>query len=75
MKIETDDPEFSGRYACYLHGVGVPTVIRFWCVGRGWLTHLQEPIAGSVAGWVGPLPVWQENATQPAPPNNLDFDL
>lgn len=47
----------SGRYACYLPGVGLPTVIRLFVVGHGWLNNLQEPIAGDVAGWIGPLPV------------------
>jgi hypothetical protein len=81
MKIETGDPTTSGRYVCYMHGVAVATVVRVWCVGQGWLNNLQEPVAGTVAGWIGPLPTWQENGIRPAPPLNngyekpMDFDL
>jgi len=57
VKIETGEPRESGSYVCYMHGVDVPTVIRFWLVGTGWLNNLKEPVAGSVAAWVGPLPV------------------
>jgi hypothetical protein len=73
MQIETGDPEFTGRYACYLPGIELPTMIRFWLVGSGWLNYLGEPLAGPVAGWIGPLPVWPENSVKyVAPP---EFDL
>lgn len=68
MKIETGDPKTSGHFVCYMHGLAVPTVVRFWCVGQGWLSNLKEPVAGTVAGWIGPLPIWQENGLRPAPP-------
>jgi hypothetical protein len=80
--IGTGDPKFSGRYACFMHGVAVVTVIRFWCVGQGWLNNLQEPVAGTVAGWIGPLPCRDlEEGMRPAPPLNnghepsMKFDL
>lgn len=81
MKIETGDPKTSARYVCYMPGLAVPTVIRFWCVGQGWLNNLQEPVAGNVAGWIGPLPVWPDNGVRPAPPpgdgteKSMEFDL
>lgn len=69
MKIETGEPKTTGRYACYMHGLAVPTVVRFWCVGQGWLHTLSETgIAGSVAGFIGPLPTWPENGIRHAPP-------
>ena len=75
VKIETGNPTQSGRYACYRPGVKVPTVLQLWVVGTGWLTLLSEPpTAGKIAGWVGPLPVFEGNGveTKPAP---LEFDL
>lgn len=56
MKIETGEPRESGSYVCYMHGVDVPTVVRFWLIGTGWMNNLKEPVAGTVAGWIGPLP-------------------
>lgn len=80
--IETGDPKSSGRYACFMHGIAVATVIRVWCVGHGWLNNLNEPVAGSVAGWIGPLPCRDiEPDMRPAPPLNnghepsMQFDL
>lgn len=59
--IQTGEPRETGHYVCWLPGVGVPTVIRFWLAGgHGWLNNLQEPIAGNVAGWLGPLPTIDE---------------
>lgn len=71
MKIGTGDPEKIGRYACYMHGVEVATVIRFWLPGTGWLNNLQEPVAGTVAGWVGPLP----SMPKALYPDVQEFDL
>lgn len=62
MKIQTGDPKETGSYVCYYPGVKSPTVIRFWLAGgHGWLSLLREPIAGKIAGWIGPLPDWPEN--------------
>jgi hypothetical protein len=77
--IETEEPKVTGHYVCFLHGLGVPTVIRFWCVGTGWLSHMGTKTAGTVAGWIGPLPVWPENGIRPVPLDTDDkpqeFDL
>ena len=71
MIIQTGTPRETGHYVCYMHGVDVPTVVRFWLAGgHGWLNNLREPIAGTVAGWIGPLPYMDP---QPLPP--LEFDL
>lgn len=67
MKIETGTPPGAGRYVCYMPGVEVATVIRFWLPGTGWLNNLREPVAGSVAGWIGPLPIMPKPA--------MEFDL
>lgn len=68
--IQTGEPRETGHYVCWLPGVGVPTVIRFWLAGgHGWLNNLQEPIAGNVAGWLGPLPTIE---IQSKP---MEFDL
>lgn len=53
---------------CYMHGVDVPTVVRFWLIGTGWLNNLKEPVAGTVAGWIGPLPYMNAAPAQ-------EFDL
>lgn len=67
--IQTGDPHETGHYVCWLPGVGFPTVVRFWLAGgHGWLNNLQEPIAGNVAGWLGPLPLIEQ---KPA----MEFDL
>lgn len=47
MKIEKGTPRETGHYVCYMHGVEVPTVVRFWLAGG--------------TGWIGPLP-YNENA-------------
>lgn len=64
MKIETGDPRETGHYVCYMHGVDVPAVVRFWLVGTGqgtgWHSNLKEPVTGTVAGWIGPLPYMDE---------------
>jgi hypothetical protein len=80
--IETDEPKTSGRYVCFMHGLAVPTAIRFWCVGTGWMSNINEGqrIAGTVAGWIGPLPTWMENGSRPAlnieePEVPQEFDL
>ena len=86
MKIETGEPRETGSYVCYMHGVDVPTVVRFWLVGTGWLNNLKEPVAGSVAGWIGPLPYmnegtrsarWSklENGGERVEPITQEFDL
>lgn len=54
MIICRGTPQYPGRYVCYLPGVGVATVIRVW-EGR-WIDVYGNPIAGKVAGWIGPLP-------------------
>jgi len=60
MKIETGEPRETGHYVCWLPGVGIQTVVRFWLAGgHGWLNNLKEPVAGNVAGWLGPLPTIQ----------------
>jgi hypothetical protein len=52
-----------------MHGVDVPTVVRFWLRGNDvWLNNLREPIVGTVAGWVGPLPIMGQTEA-------LEFDL
>lgn len=69
MIIQTGNPRETGHYVCYMHGVETPTVVRFWLAGgTGWLSNIKEPVAGTVAGWIGPLPYMSE---QPA----LEFDL
>lgn len=68
IEIQRGDPTETGHYVCYMHGVESPTVVRFWLRGgQGWLNHLQEPIVGTVAGWIGPLPY-----NEPKP---MEFDL
>jgi hypothetical protein len=43
--------------------------VRFWLAGgHGWLNNLKEPVAGDVAGWLGPLPLIEQ---KPA----MEFDL
>lgn len=70
MIIQTGTPHETGPYVCYMHGVKVPTVIRHWRAdGSGWLTSNGDPIVGSVAGWIGPLPL---NDAKPMP---VEFDL
>lgn len=67
--IQTGEPRETGHYVCWLPGVGFPTVVRFWLAGgHGWLNNLKEPVAGNVAGWLGPLPTIQETPV-------LGFDL
>lgn len=62
MKIETGEPRETGHYVCWLPGVGFPTVVRFWLAGgHGWLNNLKEPVAGDVAGWLGPLPLIEKS--------------
>ena len=68
FEIGRGTPQYSGRYVCYLPGVAVATVVRLFIPGHGWCNNLQEPIAGDVAGWIGPLPVMP---TVPA----REFDL
>lgn len=72
MIICRGTPEYKGRYVCYLPGVGVATVIRDWVPGVGWCTFQFEPIAGKVAGWIGPLPAFPENSVSPPKP---EYDL
>jgi hypothetical protein len=64
VKIQRGTPTETGRYVCYMHGVKVPTVIRFWLPGTGWLSNQKEPVAGTVAGFIGPLPVDDEPAQE-----------
>lgn len=66
MIIKSGTPSETGHYVCYMHGVDVPTVVRFWLIGTGWLNNLKEPVAGTVAGWIGPLPIAGES---------VEFDL
>lgn len=73
FEIGRGTPQYSGRYACYLPGVGLPTVIRLFIVGRGWLTNLKEPIAGDVVGWIGPLPLFPENSVSAMPAQEFDL--
>lgn len=74
--IETGDPKTSGRFVCYYPGVDVPTIVRFYLVGTGWLNYLHEPLAPTekIAGWIGPLPCWPENSVKNLPPVQ-EFDL
>lgn len=72
LEICRGTPQFTGRYVCYMPGVTVPTVIRFWLPGTGWLNNLKEPVEGDVAGWIGPLPVFPENCVSIPKPA---FDL
>ena len=68
MIIQSGDPRETGHYVCYMHGVEVPTVVRFWLAGGyGWMNNLKEPVTGTVAGWIGPLP-YNETASR-------EFDL
>lgn len=70
MIIQTGTPRETGHYVCYMHGVEVPTVVRFWLAGgHGWLNNLKEPVAGTVAGWIGPLPYMSET------PSPCEYDL
>lgn len=64
-------PAYHGSYACWMHGVARPTVIRIWN-GEGWVDHLGTPIAGTVAGWLGPLPIDTTAAIAGRP---QEFDL
>lgn len=70
--ISRGTPQYTGRYVCYMPGVPIATVIRFWLVGTGWLSNMKEPVAGEVAGWIGPLPTFPENSV--AMPRQ-EFDL
>jgi hypothetical protein len=66
VKIETGEPRATGRYACFMHGVPVATVLRDW-TGAIWQGQDGKAVAGTVAGWIGPLPSWPENSvSQPA---------
>lgn len=62
LEIRTGTPEKSGRYVCYLPGVGLATVIRIYQEGHGWFDNLSEKVSGPVAGWIGPLPLFPENS-------------
>lgn len=67
LEIRTVEPTKSGRYACYLPGVGEATVIRTYLVGYGWFSNLHEKVSGAVAGWIGPLPGFPENSVKADP--------
>lgn len=68
MILQFGEPKETGHYVCYMHGVEEPTVVRFWLAGgHGWLNNLKEPVAGTVAAFIGPLP-YNEKPT-------LEFDL
>lgn len=74
MIINRGTPQYEGRYACYLPGVTVATVIRVWLINGiapGWYDNERRPIAGKVAGWIGPLPPMPENSAS----NYREFDL
>jgi len=71
VNIQSGTPKETGHYVCYMHGVDVPTVVRFWLIGTGWLNNLKEPVAGTVAGWIGPLPIM--NAEPYLPAQDLDL--
>lgn len=87
LEIQTGTPTQSGRYACYLPGVGLATVIRYYHAfeGGSWFSNLHEKVSGPVAGWIGPLPDWPENSVRPvealdawdhkALPAGQEFDL
>jgi hypothetical protein len=69
VKIQTGNPRETGHYVCYMHGCDNPTVVRFWLAGgTGWLSNIKEPVAGTVAGWIGPLPIMGQ-------PEILEYDL
>lgn len=68
-------PQYTGRYACFLPGVEVPTVIRLFIVGRGWCDNLHEKVSGDVAGWIGPLPVMPDNSVSAPKPSATEYDL
>lgn len=70
MIICRSTPQYPGRYACYLPGVAVATVIREFRDGV-WF-YGGEPVAGKVEGWIGPLPAFPENSVNPP---KQDFDL
>lgn len=63
--INRGTPQFPGHYVCYLPGVEAPTVIRIWIPGTGWTDHLRAPLAGKVAGWIGPLPIMPKTSIAP----------
>lgn len=71
MIISRGTPQYAGRYVCYLPGVAVATVIRDWD-GARWIDVYGNPIAGKVAGWIGPLPVFPENSVTPV---KTEYDL
>lgn len=71
MKIETGNPKAAGRYACFVDVDIVPTIVRVWLPGTGWLSNLKEPICGIIIAWIGPLP---NRETAPAVPV-VEFDL
>jgi len=35
MEVSVGQPRETGHYVCYMHGVDVPTVVRFWLIGTG----------------------------------------
>lgn len=71
MNIENGEPTKCGRYACYIDVDLVPTIIRVWLPGKGWISNLKEPIIGKIVSWIGPLPV-KGDKLAPAP---QEFDL
>lgn len=71
MNIENGEPTKCGRYACYIDVDLVPTIIRVWLPGKGWISNLKEPIIGKIVSWIGPLPV---KGDKPAPAPQ-EFDL
>lgn len=75
MKINTGTPTISGRYACYLPGVGEATVIRIYLLDYGWFDNLHEKVSGPVAGWIGPLPMWPENSVRTPRAPVQEYDL
>ena len=73
MKIETGTPRAAGRYVCYMHGVDVAGCIRLW-TGEGWANLNGQAVAGTVAGWIGPLPL-NTAAAKAARSAPTEFDL
>lgn len=75
LEICRGTPQYSGRYVCYMPGLEVPTVLRLWIPELGWCDlGGTKNIAGNVAGWIGPLPVFPENSVKLAKPTQ-EFDL
>lgn len=79
MEVQPGTPVSTGRYACYMKGDPLASVVRIWLIGHGWFNNLQEPVEGEIVGWIGPLPMNKPAPPKPEPapkaPPEMEFDL